>query len=470
MPTAARSRTRTRNPRVTGGWCRRTNPAGPTTDRRASIRRPACSSSARIDAYGIYFFKPEHGDYGWAGADYAVYGKGMLRAIDYQTGQVKWSHDLYGGGGGAGVLTTRLACRLPAIPRTARWRCARATAHAVARRHRPHRQLADHLRARRPAVPAVRRRPCSTRSRCRSKAAQCFLSRSSASFLNSRSSAPIPDRSARRSPCCSSARASALAIDVEQRLGEEVVRRGAVRVVGQRLAQVLFRFLLAAAEQPRHLEVPAAERAVGRSLLKRRIELQHLLERVLDRRRDTSAPAACRTTRRARPCSRPSRSSPSGAFGLERARPVRPASTPRSSAGAAPGLGVVAAEPVVGARQLPRRLEIARVGREPRAPRWRPPAARLASVGALAVERVGIARLRGACATQRDREAKKRDVEYADAGSHPAAAHRSSAKTRTAKGWSGHPQRVEKALEFLTSGYDADIDRGPQRRAVHRRL
>ena len=38
------------------------------------------------DAYGIYFFKPEHGAHGWAGADYTVYGRGVLRAIDYQTG------------------------------------------------------------------------------------------------------------------------------------------------------------------------------------------------------------------------------------------------------------------------------------------------------------------------------------------------------------------------------------------------
>jgi alcohol dehydrogenase (cytochrome c) len=59
-----------------------------------------------VDGYGVYFYKPEHGDYGWAGADYGVYSKGMLRALDYQTGQVKWEHDLYGGGGAAGVLTT----------------------------------------------------------------------------------------------------------------------------------------------------------------------------------------------------------------------------------------------------------------------------------------------------------------------------------------------------------------------------
>jgi alcohol dehydrogenase (cytochrome c) len=58
------------------------------------------------DAYGIYFFKPEHGANGWAGADYTVYGHGWLRAIDYQTGTVKWSHDLHGGAGAAGVLTT----------------------------------------------------------------------------------------------------------------------------------------------------------------------------------------------------------------------------------------------------------------------------------------------------------------------------------------------------------------------------
>ena len=58
------------------------------------------------DAYGIYFFKPEHGANGWAGADYGVHGRGVLRAIDYQSGKIRWSHDLNGGAGAAGVLTT----------------------------------------------------------------------------------------------------------------------------------------------------------------------------------------------------------------------------------------------------------------------------------------------------------------------------------------------------------------------------
>jgi alcohol dehydrogenase (cytochrome c) len=58
-----------------------------------------------VDAYGIYFFKDEHGKYGWAGADYGVHGKGVIRAIDYQTGQIRWNHEI-GGEGNAGVLTT----------------------------------------------------------------------------------------------------------------------------------------------------------------------------------------------------------------------------------------------------------------------------------------------------------------------------------------------------------------------------
>lgn len=58
------------------------------------------------DGYGIYFFKPEHGGYGWAGADYGVAGRAFLRAIDYRTGKIVWNHPIGDGAGGAGVLTT----------------------------------------------------------------------------------------------------------------------------------------------------------------------------------------------------------------------------------------------------------------------------------------------------------------------------------------------------------------------------
>ncbi len=57
-------------------------------------------------SYGIYFAKPADGTFGWAGADYGVWGKGVLDAIDYQTGKIRWTHELGPGGSGAGVLTT----------------------------------------------------------------------------------------------------------------------------------------------------------------------------------------------------------------------------------------------------------------------------------------------------------------------------------------------------------------------------
>lgn len=60
--------------------------------------------SAR-ESYSLYFAKPADGAYGWAGADYGLWGKGIIKAIDYQTGKIRWSHDI-GEGASAGVLTT----------------------------------------------------------------------------------------------------------------------------------------------------------------------------------------------------------------------------------------------------------------------------------------------------------------------------------------------------------------------------
>jgi alcohol dehydrogenase (cytochrome c) len=59
------------------------------------------------DGYGVYFFKPEHGAYGWAGADYGLAGRGFLRAIDYKTGKIVWEHPYGKGNSSAGVLTTQ---------------------------------------------------------------------------------------------------------------------------------------------------------------------------------------------------------------------------------------------------------------------------------------------------------------------------------------------------------------------------
>jgi alcohol dehydrogenase (cytochrome c) len=57
-------------------------------------------------SWSIYFAKAADGNYGWAGADYGLWGKGVIEAIDYQTGKIRWSHEVGQGGSGAGVLTT----------------------------------------------------------------------------------------------------------------------------------------------------------------------------------------------------------------------------------------------------------------------------------------------------------------------------------------------------------------------------
>ena len=59
------------------------------------------------DGYGIYFFKPEHGAYGWAGADYGLAGKG-LPARHRLSGREKsrGSIPIARGSSSAGVLTT----------------------------------------------------------------------------------------------------------------------------------------------------------------------------------------------------------------------------------------------------------------------------------------------------------------------------------------------------------------------------
>jgi alcohol dehydrogenase (cytochrome c) len=57
-------------------------------------------------SYSLYFAKPADGTYGWAGADYGLWTKGILEAIDYQTGKIRWTHELGEGKPGSGVLTT----------------------------------------------------------------------------------------------------------------------------------------------------------------------------------------------------------------------------------------------------------------------------------------------------------------------------------------------------------------------------
>jgi alcohol dehydrogenase (cytochrome c) len=56
-------------------------------------------------SYSLYFTKPADGNYGWAGADYGLWGAGVIEAIDYRTGKIRWKHEL-GNSSSAGVMTT----------------------------------------------------------------------------------------------------------------------------------------------------------------------------------------------------------------------------------------------------------------------------------------------------------------------------------------------------------------------------
>jgi alcohol dehydrogenase (cytochrome c) len=83
------------------------NESGATNYRSPSFDpRTGLFVVSAADAYGIYFRKKEDGGYGWAGADSTVYATAAIRAIDYQTGKVRWNHEIGEGGGTAGVLTT----------------------------------------------------------------------------------------------------------------------------------------------------------------------------------------------------------------------------------------------------------------------------------------------------------------------------------------------------------------------------
>ncbi|MBV8867091.1 MAG: PQQ-binding-like beta-propeller repeat protein, partial [Acidobacteriaceae bacterium] len=57
-------------------------------------------------SYSLYYDLSEGKPEGFAGRDLSVWSRSYLRAIDYQTGKICWSHDLGPGDNWAGVLST----------------------------------------------------------------------------------------------------------------------------------------------------------------------------------------------------------------------------------------------------------------------------------------------------------------------------------------------------------------------------
>jgi alcohol dehydrogenase (cytochrome c) len=53
-----------------------------------------------------YIFDDDDKPEGWGGNDKGGWAENMLEAIDYKTGEIRWSHKWFGAGGRSGVLTT----------------------------------------------------------------------------------------------------------------------------------------------------------------------------------------------------------------------------------------------------------------------------------------------------------------------------------------------------------------------------
>ncbi len=56
--------------------------------------------------YSVFYLTATGKPEGWAGRDRSVWVNSVLEAIDYQTGKIRWSHELGDGSGTAGILTT----------------------------------------------------------------------------------------------------------------------------------------------------------------------------------------------------------------------------------------------------------------------------------------------------------------------------------------------------------------------------
>ena len=154
-----RFRIRPRSRHGTAASSRPTKAAARTIGRRASIREQGCSSSARTTrTESISSSRITAPTVGRALTTVST-GRACCGPSTIGPVTVRWHHDLGEGAAGAGVLTTASGSDVHRRHGRQRARIAHDRRQDVmARGDRTGRQLADHLRARRPAVRAGRRR------------------------------------------------------------------------------------------------------------------------------------------------------------------------------------------------------------------------------------------------------------------------------------------------------------------------
>ena len=62
--------------------------------------------SARESMWSVFYKTAEGKAEGWGGRDQGLWAESEIRAIDYQTGKIRWTHPLGVGESSTGIMTT----------------------------------------------------------------------------------------------------------------------------------------------------------------------------------------------------------------------------------------------------------------------------------------------------------------------------------------------------------------------------
>jgi hypothetical protein len=133
MPKVNPSLIRKRNLPATARLCPPVRMAHPIGSRPALIPATGLFYVVASQSYSVFYLTAEGKAEGFAGRDDFLNFPATIKAIDYRTGDIRWTHDL--GGMGAGLLTTAAKSD---TPRRAgglmSWAASKAVSHKSRRR------------------------------------------------------------------------------------------------------------------------------------------------------------------------------------------------------------------------------------------------------------------------------------------------------------------------------------------------